>query len=241
AQAATAKTDVRTAAQNYAAGHQEEAEEEEAQETPQPAGAKHRRLTLGGTFAGAAAPAASAPMGEGEADGDVSTLGRLQTSAANAQKLGRKLGAPLSNNIVAWKGRATSMKELSEGMGKLVRSCSRDGGTNELMGKETLDHIKSKIEAEGMTHKASAIMAGGPLRKEPLRTWWPMSVAAPGWSTHCKDEVPLLLAERDFTELITSIALDKDTLNKIRRDVEEGAEMVMEKAKGAGIMEPRRG
>ena len=214
-------------------------------------------------------------MDEGEPSDEIVMLGRLQTSMTNIQKLVQKLDAPLSNNVAVWKGRATSMKAFYEGMDKVVRACSRDTGTNDLLSKvysagplitfevkyynkmkEALDKIKAKIGTEGMSDKVSAFMAGGPLRKaiestpkgiyatllemgaqkEYLRTWWPMSVAAPGWSMHYKEEV-LLSAEHDFTELITTIAVDKDVLKTIRRNVDEGADMILEKAKGTGIMD----
>ena len=105
-----------------------------------------------------------------------------------------------------------------------------------------------------MTNKMSAFMAGGPLRKaiestpkgiyaaliemgaQEQRTWSPMSVAAPGWAMHYKDEV-LMSAERDFVDLVAAIATDKDVLKQIRRNAEEGADVIMEKAKGTGTMD----
>ncbi|CAK0810876.1 unnamed protein product [Prorocentrum cordatum] len=173
-------------------------------------------------------------MGEREANDGMIMWGRLQTSTANMQKSAQKLGAPPSNNIAAWKGRTTSMKEFYEGMDKLARLRSRDGGTDELLGKAhsagplitlevehcnktALDRIRANVAAEGATNNASAFTAGGPPRmaiesapkgicaapiemgaeEERLRARWPMSVAAPGWSMHNKDE-------HDFAELITT-------------------------------------
>eukprot|EP00959_Pyramimonas_sp_CCMP1952_P357570 7486964-Pyramimonas_sp.AAC.1 len=46
-----------------------------------------------------------------------------------------------------------------------------------------------------------------------------------------------LSAEHDFAELITTVALDKDALKEARRNVEEGAELILEKAKSTGTME----
>ncbi|CAK0874190.1 unnamed protein product [Prorocentrum cordatum] len=264
AQAVTDNIDLKTVIQNFATNHPEEAKEEGAKEAqPQPpAGAKHRRLTLGGTFAGMAAPEAGASTEEDEPSDDIVMLGRLHTSMTNIQKLVQKLDAPLSNNVAVWKGRATSMKEFYEGVDEVVRACSRDAGTNDLLSKvcsagplitfevkyynkmkETMDNIKAKINAEGLSDKVSAFMAGGPLRgaiestpkgiyatllemgaqKEYLRTWWPVSVAAPGWSMRYE-------GEHDFAERIATVAMGKDVLKKIRRNVGEGADMILLRA-----------
>eukprot|EP00959_Pyramimonas_sp_CCMP1952_P038252 800496-Pyramimonas_sp.AAC.1 len=75
-------------------------------------------MTLGGTFAGTAVPAARVAMEDRGMNDDVIMLGHPQTSMTNAKKLVQKLDTPLSNNTAAWKGRAASMKGFYEGMDK---------------------------------------------------------------------------------------------------------------------------